>query len=208
MLVSLFTEQLREAKCLVQGHRAGSCNSLELPGAGVIRLNTPAQGCEKWVRDVRAWQSSGTGQLSRYLLLLLLFICSVLSDSLRPHGLQHPRSPCPLLSPRVCSGTCPLSKFCYIYSTYYYFSPGQLWVGELLLKSFLISFISRLTRGATHTLVRVSSLLEGWLALLVCSWHGCPAMLTLGPLAFWQGSARCLGCCRLTSGLYPRGGHF
>ena len=26
-----------------------------------------------------------------------------MSHSLRPHGLQHPRLPCPLLSPRVCS---------------------------------------------------------------------------------------------------------
>ena len=29
--------------------------------------------------------------------------CSVMSDYLRPHGLQHARLPCPLLSPRVCS---------------------------------------------------------------------------------------------------------
>ena len=63
MLISLFTEQLREAKRLVQGYRAGICNSLGLPGAGVIRLNTCSQECEKWVRDSRAWQSNGTGQI-------------------------------------------------------------------------------------------------------------------------------------------------
>ena len=33
----------------------------------------------------------------------LLFSCSVLSDSLQPHELQHPRLPCPSPSPRVCS---------------------------------------------------------------------------------------------------------
>ena len=36
-------------------------------------------------------------------LLLLLFSCSVVSSSLQPHGLQHPRLPCPSLSPGVCS---------------------------------------------------------------------------------------------------------
>ena len=34
-------------------------------------------------------------------ILLLLFSCSVVSNSLRPHGLQHARCPCPSLSPRV-----------------------------------------------------------------------------------------------------------
>ena len=38
----------------------------------------------------------------------LLFICSVMPSSLQPHGLQHPRLPCPLLSPRICSNSCPL----------------------------------------------------------------------------------------------------
>ena len=35
--------------------------------------------------------------------ILLLFSCSVVSDSLRLHGLQHSRLPCPSLSPGVCS---------------------------------------------------------------------------------------------------------
>ena len=41
----------------------------------------------------------------------LLFSCSVVSDSLRPHGLQHARLPCPSLSPGVCSNSCPLSQW-------------------------------------------------------------------------------------------------
>ena len=32
-----------------------------------------------------------------------------MSDSLRSHGLQHTRLPCPSLSPGVCSHSCPLS---------------------------------------------------------------------------------------------------
>ena len=34
---------------------------------------------------------------------LLVFSCSVMSNSLRSHGLQHTRLPCPSLSPEVCS---------------------------------------------------------------------------------------------------------
>ena len=36
-----------------------------------------------------------------------------MSNSLRPHGLQHPRLHCPSLSPRVCSNSCPLNQWCY-----------------------------------------------------------------------------------------------
>ena len=35
------------------------------------------------------------------------------NDSLQPHGLSHTRLPCPSLSPRVCSKSCPLSQWCY-----------------------------------------------------------------------------------------------
>ena len=47
------------------------------------------------------------------LHLRLLFSCSVLSNSLQPHGLQHARLPCPLLYPGVCSNSGPLSQWCY-----------------------------------------------------------------------------------------------
>ena len=43
----------------------------------------------------------------------LLYSCSVMSNSLRPHGLQHARPPCPLLCPRVCSNSCPLNQWCH-----------------------------------------------------------------------------------------------
>ena len=41
------------------------------------------------------------------------FICSVMSNSLQPHGLQHARSPCPSTTPRVYSNSCPLSRWCH-----------------------------------------------------------------------------------------------
>ena len=36
-----------------------------------------------------------------------------MSDSLRPHGLHHPRFPCPSPSPGACSNSCPLSQGCH-----------------------------------------------------------------------------------------------
>ena len=39
------------------------------------------------------------------------FSHSVMSDSLRPHGLQHARLPCPSPASKVCSNLCPLSQF-------------------------------------------------------------------------------------------------
>ena len=41
------------------------------------------------------------------------FSCSVMSDSLRPHGLQHTRPPCPSPTPGVSSNSCPLSWWCH-----------------------------------------------------------------------------------------------
>ena len=49
---------------------------------------------------------TGQGSICRELL----FSGSV-AHSLRPHELQHTRLPCPLLSPWVCSNSCPLSRW-------------------------------------------------------------------------------------------------
>ena len=43
---------------------------------------------------------------------VLLFSCSVVSDSLRPHGLQCSRLPWPSPSPGVCTNSRPLSRWC------------------------------------------------------------------------------------------------
>ena len=44
---------------------------------------------------------------------MLLFSRSAVSDSLWPHGLQHARPPCPSPTPRACSNSCPLSRWCH-----------------------------------------------------------------------------------------------
>ena len=43
----------------------------------------------------------------------LLFSCSVMSNFLWPHGLQHARFPCPSPSSGPCSNSCPLSWWCH-----------------------------------------------------------------------------------------------
>ena len=40
------------------------------------------------------------------------FSCSVVSDSMRPHGLQHTRLPC-VSTPGACSNSCPSSQWCH-----------------------------------------------------------------------------------------------
>ena len=45
--------------------------------------------------------------------VLFLFSCSVMSNSLRPHGLQHAKLPCPSPIPGLYSNSCPLSQWCH-----------------------------------------------------------------------------------------------
>ena len=46
-------------------------------------------------------------------LFVLLASCSILSDSLWPHGLQHVSLPCPSPTPRACSNSWPSSQWCH-----------------------------------------------------------------------------------------------
>ena len=45
-----------------------------------------------------------------HLQTLMLFSHSVVPNSLLPHGPQRTRLPCPSLSPRAYSNSCPLSR--------------------------------------------------------------------------------------------------
>ena len=50
---------------------------------------------------------------SKRVLWSVQFSDSVVSDSLRPHGQQHARPPCPSQTPGACSNSCPLSWWCH-----------------------------------------------------------------------------------------------
>ena len=49
--------------------------------------------------------------LTLFMYNFAQFSCSVVSDSWRPHGLQHTRPPCPSPTPRVYWNSCPLSRW-------------------------------------------------------------------------------------------------
>ena len=48
-----------------------------------------------------------------YNSIIIMVVNSVVSDSFWLHGMQHAKLPCPSLSPRVCSNSCPLSWWCH-----------------------------------------------------------------------------------------------
>ena len=75
-----------------------------------MRTYCAAQGT---VLSALSWPKWEGHPKTEAICILLLFSSSIVSDFLQPHGLQHSRLPCPSLSPRVCSDSCPLSWWCY-----------------------------------------------------------------------------------------------
>ena len=61
--------------------------------------------------NLKSFPGNSVSSISR--LWTPQFSCSVLSDSLWPHGLQHARPPCPSPTPGVHSNSCPLSRWCH-----------------------------------------------------------------------------------------------
>ena len=71
----------------------------------------------KYLNNNMESRAESTGELpekeSSVLLSSLQFSRSVVSESLRPHGLQHSRPPCPSPTHRVYSNSCPSSQGCH-----------------------------------------------------------------------------------------------
>ena len=61
------------------------------------------------VKSTALWNSTKKDNINSSVQ----FSCSVVSDSLRPHGLQHTRPPCPSPIPRAYSNSCPSSWGCH-----------------------------------------------------------------------------------------------
>ena len=68
-------------------------------------------GCarEAKIANFNVWGISG----NEFVGNSVQFSRSFMSDSLRPHGLQHARPPRPSPAPRVYSNSCPLSRWCH-----------------------------------------------------------------------------------------------
>ena len=72
------------------------------------------QGTYEWIwRDTSRCPGSWARTFQVELISSVQFSHSVLSDSLRPHGLQQNRPPCPSPIPGVYSDSCPLSQWCH-----------------------------------------------------------------------------------------------
>ena len=73
---------------------------LRMDGSKAIRVWTV------WDRELFILQDSS-------IFSSVQFSRSVVSDSLRPHELQHARPPCPSPTPRVYPNSCPSSRWCH-----------------------------------------------------------------------------------------------
>ena len=106
----------------------------------------------------------------------LLSSQSVMSNCLRPHGLQHTRLPCPSSSPRACSNSCPSSRWCHL----------TISSSVILFSSCLQSFpasgsflMSRLfasggqSIGASVSASVLPMKIQYWLPLGLTSWSSC-----------------------------------
>ena len=67
------------------------------------------------VDEPRAYYTEWVSQREKYKYHIssVQFSNSVMSDSLRPHGMQPTRPPCPSPAPRTYSNSCPLSWWCH-----------------------------------------------------------------------------------------------
>ena len=132
-------------------------------------FNSPNNAKKKKLLSPRYTANEKTG-LGRYQIdskgkrnclnpwkMLLLFNCSVISNSLQPHGLQHDSFPCPSPSPRVCSNSCPFSWWCHptiLPSAVPFFSCFQsFWESGSFLMSWLFALGGKSIGGSASAAV-------------------------------------------------------
>ena len=83
-------------------------NELFLPGGWSIGASASAPPM-----NIQGWFPLGLTDLISLLSSSVQFICSVMTNSLRPHEPQHARPPCPSPTARVYPNPCPLSQWCH-----------------------------------------------------------------------------------------------
>ena len=86
---------------------------MQYKGLSRVFSNTTVQKCQFFGAQSSLWTNS---HIHTWLLKTISSVQSsrsVISNSLRPHGLQHARLPCPSPSPGSCSNSCALSRWHY-----------------------------------------------------------------------------------------------
>ena len=122
------------------------------------------------------WSHSPTsvhGKIVFHETDLLPFSHSVVSDSLRPRGLQHSRPPCPSLSPGVCSQSHPLSLWCHptiSLSVVPFFSCSQSFPasGSFPVSQLFVSGGQRIGASASASVLPIN--IQGWFPLGLTGW--------------------------------------
>ena len=96
-----------------------------------------------------------------------------MSDSFQPHGLQHTRLPCPSLSPKVCSNSCPLGWWCHptVSSSVTVFSscPQSFPASESFPTSQLFTWGGQ-SIGASASASVLPMNIQGWFPLGLTGW--------------------------------------
>ena len=101
--------------CIIQHHRwtYERINSSKIK----MRLSHPLLQVQLWVCELRKSHAEVEKAIRCFVWVFFLssiqFSRSVMSDSLRPHGLQHTRLPCPSPTPGACSNSHPSSWWCH-----------------------------------------------------------------------------------------------
>ena len=119
------------------------------------------------------WPLGSAGMDPLFMCLLLCCCCSVakLCPTLcNPHGLQQARLPCPSLSPRICSNSCPLTPtICWISFTLFSSCPQSLPASESFPMSWL--FASRgQSIGASTSASVLPMNIQSWFPLGLTGW--------------------------------------
>ena len=118
-------------------------------------------------RDGHDW----SGLAAAAAAAVLLFSRPVMFNSLRPHGLQHARPLCLLLSPEVCPSSCPLHWWCYpaISSSDSLFSCPQSFPASGTFPMSQLFALDGQTTGVSASALVLSTSVQGWFSLrLTC----------------------------------------
>ena len=93
--------------------------------------------------------------------------------SLWPHGIQHARLPCPSLTPRACSNSCPSSQWCHStisssvmpFSSYLQSFPAS---GSFLMSQFLASCAQTIGVSASASVLPMN--IQDWFSVRWTGW--------------------------------------
>ena len=114
------------------------------------------------------------------ILVIAQFSSLVVSDSLWPQGLQHTRFPCPWPTPRACSNSCPLSRWCHPTISYsvipFSFCPQSFPAsGSFPVSQFFASGGQSIGASASASVLPIN--IQYWFHL---GWTGCVSLQSKG----------------------------